>query len=54
MKPEILILKEIINIIESVYKDSAYYQFIDYVAKDGKDNWLSRARKLILNNENKK
>jgi hypothetical protein len=51
MKPEIQILKEIINIIESVYKDSGYMQFIIYAANDGKLNWYSRAKKLILESE---
>jgi hypothetical protein len=54
MKPEILLLKEIIHTIENIYGNSAYFQYLDYAAKDGKDNWLSKARKLISDNGNKR
>lgn len=41
------LLIEILDKIKEVYQHSAYYQQIDYAAKDGKDNWLSRAQKII-------
>ena len=53
MKPEIQLLKEIIKVIDTVFKDSAYIQSIVYAANEnGKDNWYRKAKKLISDNEN--
>ena len=51
MKPEIELLKEIIKMFDTVYKDSSYGQQIIYAANDGKDNWYSRAKKIIVASE---
>ncbi len=38
-----LILQE----IEKAFKNSAYWQHLEYAASDGKSNWLSIAREAI-------
>jgi hypothetical protein len=45
-------LAEILDAIIIHWWNSAAFQYYDYKAKDGKDNWLSRARKLINNDKN--
>ena len=51
MNPEIELLKEIIKMFEEVFAASGYGQMIIYAANDGKDNWYSRAKKLIAESE---
>lgn len=50
MKEEIKLLKEVVETIEKVFGNSGYMQHVIYAANDGKDNWYSRAKKLIENN----
>ena len=52
MKTEIELLKEIIKVIEDVYGNSAYMQHLIYAAQDGKNNWYSKAKKIISDHEN--
>jgi len=53
MNPEIELLKEIVKMFETIYKDSAYGQMIIYAANEGKANWDSKAKKIISDHENK-
>jgi predicted secreted protein len=47
------IIKEMLTKIEEVFGNSGYLQYLNYEAKEnGKDNWLSRARKAIQENKN--
>jgi predicted secreted protein len=47
------IIKEMLADIEEVFGNSAYIQYLNYQAKEnGKENWLSRARKAIQENKN--
>ena len=52
MTEEIKILKEVIEKITEVYGNSGYFQHIKYDAESGKENWYSKAIKLI-NEQNK-
>lgn len=48
------IIKEMLTKIEEVFGNSPYLLYLDYEAKENNaDNWLSRARKSIQE-ENKK
>lgn len=47
MSEEIKLLAEIIKMFEEVFSSSGYGQHIIYAANDGKDNWYSRAKKII-------
>jgi len=45
------IIKEMLTKIEEVFGNSSYIQHLNYEAKEnGKENWLSRARKTIQEN----
>ena len=48
-KTEIEILKEVIEKITEVYGNSGYFQHIKYDADAGKENWYSKAIKIINN-----
>ncbi|HVA97656.1 MAG TPA: hypothetical protein VNG53_02075 [Bacteroidia bacterium] len=47
MAEETKILKEVIEKIEEVYGNSGYFQHIKYDADAGKENWYSKALKII-------
>ena len=52
MKPEIELLKEIIETIEKVYGNPGYMQMIIYAANEnGTQNWYWKAKKLIAESE---
>jgi hypothetical protein len=45
------IIKEMLTKIEEVFGNSSYLQFLNYEAtENSKENWLSRARKAIQEN----